>query len=170
LRLDFINGKPKNAVERLVSVIRPGTLKALIESKIAMEKSDLKRDFFDFAAYLEKMAIIHDEHFHVVDHKKRGDSGTKNTGRGSDAGGQNSEYKPGGISSGGGRSKMSDRDRTKSDNGRSSDSSSTGKQSTRKPPPCLITKKCAGESHYLSDCPYASKDESIIVLAECKKK
>jgi hypothetical protein len=30
LRLDFINGKPKKAVEHLVSVIRPATLKALI--------------------------------------------------------------------------------------------------------------------------------------------
>jgi hypothetical protein len=31
LRLDFINGKPKKAVEHLVSVIRPANLKALIE-------------------------------------------------------------------------------------------------------------------------------------------
>jgi hypothetical protein len=31
LRLDFINGKPKKAVEHLVSVIKPSTLKALIE-------------------------------------------------------------------------------------------------------------------------------------------
>jgi hypothetical protein len=30
LRLDFINGKPKKAVEHMVSVIRPATLKALI--------------------------------------------------------------------------------------------------------------------------------------------
>jgi hypothetical protein len=30
LRLDFINGKPKKAVEHLVSVIKPATLKALI--------------------------------------------------------------------------------------------------------------------------------------------
>jgi hypothetical protein len=33
LRLDFINGKPKKAVEHLVSVIRPATLNSLIESK-----------------------------------------------------------------------------------------------------------------------------------------
>jgi hypothetical protein len=38
LRLDFINGKPKKAVEHLVSVIRPATLKALIESKLEMDK------------------------------------------------------------------------------------------------------------------------------------
>jgi hypothetical protein len=34
LRLDFINGKPKKAVECLVSVIKPATLKALIEIKL----------------------------------------------------------------------------------------------------------------------------------------
>jgi hypothetical protein len=43
LRLDFINGKPKKAVEHLVSVIRPATRKALIESKLEMDKSELKR-------------------------------------------------------------------------------------------------------------------------------
>jgi hypothetical protein len=32
LRLDFINGKPKKAVLHLVSVIKPATLKALIEN------------------------------------------------------------------------------------------------------------------------------------------
>jgi hypothetical protein len=39
LRLDFINGKPKKAVEHLVSVINPATLNALIESKLEMDKS-----------------------------------------------------------------------------------------------------------------------------------
>jgi hypothetical protein len=39
LRLDFINGKPRKAVEHLVSVIRPATLTALIESKLEMDKS-----------------------------------------------------------------------------------------------------------------------------------
>jgi hypothetical protein len=34
LRLDFINGKPKEAVEHLESVIKPASLKALIESKL----------------------------------------------------------------------------------------------------------------------------------------
>jgi hypothetical protein len=43
LRLDFINGKPKKAVEHLVSVIRPAILKALIESKLEMNKSKLKK-------------------------------------------------------------------------------------------------------------------------------
>jgi hypothetical protein len=42
LRLDFINDKPKKAVEHLVSVIKPATLKALIESKLEMDKSELK--------------------------------------------------------------------------------------------------------------------------------
>jgi hypothetical protein len=44
LRLDFINGKPKQAFEHLVSVIRPATLKTLIESKRQMDTSDLKKD------------------------------------------------------------------------------------------------------------------------------
>jgi hypothetical protein len=73
LRLDFINGKPKKAVEHLVSVIRPATLKDLIESKIEMDKSELKKDFLEFVGYLEEMAIIHDEHCHVVEQKKTGD-------------------------------------------------------------------------------------------------
>jgi hypothetical protein len=37
LRLDFINVKPKKAVEHLVSVIKPATLKALIERKVVMD-------------------------------------------------------------------------------------------------------------------------------------
>jgi hypothetical protein len=45
LRLDFSYGKPKKAVEHLVSVVRPATLKALIESKLEIDKSELKKDF-----------------------------------------------------------------------------------------------------------------------------
>jgi hypothetical protein len=77
MRLDFINGKPKKAVEHLVSVIKPATFKALIESKLEMVKSELKKDFLEFFSYLTKMAIIQDEHCHVVEHKKTGDTGMK---------------------------------------------------------------------------------------------
>jgi hypothetical protein len=34
---------------------------------------------------LEEMAIIHDEHCHAVEHKKTGDSGMRNNGKGNDA-------------------------------------------------------------------------------------
>jgi hypothetical protein len=95
LRLDFINGKPKKAVEHLVSVIKPATLKALIESKLDMDKSELKKDFLEFVAYLKEMAIIHDKHCHVVEHKKTGDFGIKNTGRSSDAGSRSSGHNAG---------------------------------------------------------------------------
>jgi hypothetical protein len=54
--------------------------------------------------------------------------------------------------------------------GRSSESTSTGKQSAREPPPCLNTKKCAGENHFLSDCPHTGKDEAMALLSEYKKK
>jgi hypothetical protein len=67
LRLDFING-------------RSATLKTLIESKLEMYKSDLKKDFHGFVANLEKMAFIHDEHCRVVQHTKTDSSGMKNTG------------------------------------------------------------------------------------------
>jgi hypothetical protein len=43
MRLDFINGKPKGADGHVVLVMRPATLRALIESKIEMDKSDLKK-------------------------------------------------------------------------------------------------------------------------------
>jgi hypothetical protein len=69
-----------------VSVIRPATLKALIECKLEMDKSELKKDFLEFVKYLEEMSIIHDEHCHVVKQKKTGDSVTKNTGKGNDPG------------------------------------------------------------------------------------
>jgi hypothetical protein len=46
----------------------------------------------------------------------------------------------------------------------------TGKQSVREPPPCLNTKKCAGEKHYLSDCPHTGKDEAMVLLSEYKNK
>jgi hypothetical protein len=66
LRLDFINDRPKKAVEHLESVIKPATLKALIERKLEMDKSELKEYFPEFVGYRKKMAIIHDEHCHVV--------------------------------------------------------------------------------------------------------
>jgi hypothetical protein len=69
-------------------VIKPATLKALIESKLERDKSELKKDFLEFVSYLKKMAIIHDEHFHVLEHKKTGDAGMKNSGKGNDAGSQ----------------------------------------------------------------------------------
>jgi hypothetical protein len=170
LRLDFINGKLTRAVVHFVSVIKPATLKALIESKLEMDMSELKKHFLEFVGCLKKIAIIHDEHCHVVKQKKTGDSGIKNTGNSSDAGSRSSGHNSGGSSHGGASSKASDRDRTKYGYGRSSDSTSTGKQSAREPPPCLNTKKCAGEKHYLSDCPHTGKDEAIVLLSEYKKK
>jgi hypothetical protein len=127
LRLDFINGKAKKAVEHLVSVIRPANLKALIESKLEMDKSELKKDFLEFVKYLEEMSIIHDEHCHVMEQKKTGDYGMKNNGKGNDAGSRSSGHNAGGSSHGGASNKASDRDRTKSGHGRSSESTSTGK-------------------------------------------
>jgi hypothetical protein len=119
---------------------------------------------------LEEMAIIHEEHCHVVEQKKTGDSGMKNNGKGKDAGSRSSGHSAGGSSHGGASNKASDRDRTKSGHGRSSESTGTGKQSAREPPPCLNTEKCAGEKHYLSDCPYTGKDKAIVLLSEYKKK
>jgi hypothetical protein len=98
LSLDFINGKPKKAVEHLVSVIKPATLKALVESKLEMDKSEIKKDFLKFVKYLEDMAIIHDEHCHVVKQKKTGDTGTKNAGKSSDSGSRSSGHNSGGSS------------------------------------------------------------------------
>jgi hypothetical protein len=170
LRLDFINGKPKKSVEHLVSVIRPATLKALIESKLEMDKSELKKGFLEFVKYLEDMAIIHAEHCHVVEQKKTGDSGTKNTGKGYDAGSRSSGHNSGGSSHGGASNKASDRDRTKPGHGRLSDATGTGKQSAREPPPCLNTMKCAGEKHYLSDSHHTGNDEAIVLSSEYMKK
>jgi hypothetical protein len=170
LRLDFIIGKPKKAVEHLVSVIRQATLKALIGRKLEMDKSELKKDFLIFVKYLEEMAIIHDEHCHVVEHKNPGDSGMKNTGKGSDAGSRSSRHNSGGSAYGGGSNKVPDRVRTKSGHGKSFDSTGTGNKSARKPPPCLNTNKCAGKKHYLSKCPYTEKDEAMVLFSEYKKK
>jgi hypothetical protein len=111
-RLDFFNGKPKKEVVHLVSVIRPATLKALIESKLEMDKSELKKDFLEFFKYLEEIAIIHDEHCHVLEQKKTGDSGMKNNGKGNDAGSHSFGHNAGGSSHGGASNKASDRDRT----------------------------------------------------------
>jgi hypothetical protein len=116
------------------------------------------------------MAIIHDKHCHVVEHKKTGDSGMKNTGKSSDAISRSSGQNSGGSSNGGASHKASDWDRTKSGHGRSSHSTGSGKQLGREPPPCLNTTKCAGEKHYLPDCPHTEKDEAIVLLSEYKKK
>jgi hypothetical protein len=40
-----------------------------------MDMSELKKDFLEFVGYLNKTAIINDEHCNVVEHKKTGDSG-----------------------------------------------------------------------------------------------
>jgi hypothetical protein len=52
LRLDFIDRKPKRAVEHLVSVFKLATLKAPIESKLKIDMSELKKDFLEFVGYL----------------------------------------------------------------------------------------------------------------------
>jgi hypothetical protein len=57
-----------------------------------MDKSELKKDFLEFVKYLEEMAIIHDEHCHVVEQKKTGDSGTRNNGKGKEPGSQSSGH------------------------------------------------------------------------------
>jgi hypothetical protein len=56
----------------------------------------------------------------VVEQKKTGDSGMKNSGKGSDAGSRSSGHNSGGSAYGGGRNKASDHDRIKSGHGRSS--------------------------------------------------
>jgi hypothetical protein len=127
LRLDFINGKAKKAVEHLVSVFKPATLKALIESKLEMDKSELKKDFLEFVGYLKTMAGIHDEHCHVVEHKKTDGSGMKNNGKSSDAGSRSSGHNSGGSPHGGASNKASGRDRTKSGHGRSSNSTGSSR-------------------------------------------
>jgi hypothetical protein len=105
LRLDFINGKLTKAVEHLVSVIKPAILKALIERKPEMDKPELNKDFLEFVAYPKKMAIIHDEHCHVMEDKETGVSGIKNNGKSSDAGSRSSGHNPGGSSHGCSRTK-----------------------------------------------------------------
>jgi hypothetical protein len=170
LRLYLIYGKPNKAVEHLVSVIRPATFKALIESKLEVNKSNLKQDFLEFVAYMEKMAIIQSEHCHIVEHKKTGDSGMKNTGKSSDTGSRRSGHKSGGSSYECGSNKAPDRDRTKSGHGRSSDSTGTGKPAAREQPPCLNIKRCAGEKHYLTECRHTGKDEAIVLLPDYKRK
>jgi hypothetical protein len=135
-----------------------------------MDRSERKKEFLEFVSCLKKMTIIHDKHCHVVEHKKTGDSGMKKTGKSSDAGSRSSGHNSGESSHGGASNKASDRDQTKSGHGRSSDSTGSGKQSAREPPPCLNSKKCAGEKHYLFDCPHTGKDEAIVLLSEYKKK
>jgi hypothetical protein len=91
-----------------------------------MDMSELKKDFVEFVSYLKKMAIIHDEDCHVLEHKKTDDYGMKHTGKSSDAGSRSSGHNAGGISHEGAGNKASDRDRKNSGHGRSSDSTSTG--------------------------------------------
>jgi hypothetical protein len=175
LRLDFIDGKQVKAVEHLFSVIKPASLKVLIERKLKMDKFDLKKNFLEFVAYLEKMAIIHDEHCHVVQHKETVDSGyfcqcsscqsMKNTGKSSDAGSRSSGHNSGGDTSEGGTNIASDRDRTNFGHGRSKDTTGTGKQSAWEPAPYLNTEKCAGEKHYLFDCLHTEKVEAISLIS-----
>jgi hypothetical protein len=52
VKLNFIDSKPQRSVEHLVSVIKPTTFKAVIESKLEMANSDLKKDFPKPVAYM----------------------------------------------------------------------------------------------------------------------
>jgi hypothetical protein len=92
------------------------------------------------------------------------------TGKSSDTGSRSSGHNSEASSHGGATNKASDRDRTKSIHEKSSNSTGSGTQSAREPPPCLNTKKCAGEKHILSDCPHTEKDEALVLLSEYKKK
>jgi hypothetical protein len=105
-----------------------------------------------------------------VEQEKTGDSGMKNNGKGNESGSRSSGYNAGGSPHGGASNKASDRDRTKSEHGRSSESTGTGKQAAREYPPRLNTKKCAGEKHCLSDCPHTGNDEAMALLSEYKMK
>jgi hypothetical protein len=105
-----------------------------------------------------------------VKHKKTGDSGMRNNGKGNDAGSRSSGHNSGGPSHEGPSNKASDRGLMKFGHGRSSDSTGSGTQSAREPPPWLNTKKRAGEKHYLSDCPHTGKIEAIVLLSEYKTK
>jgi hypothetical protein len=86
----------------------------------------------------------------------------KNTDKNSDAGRLGSKHKSGGTLYGGASSMDSDRDRTKSGHGSSSDSTGIGKQSARDPPHFLNTKRCAGEDvgKSRSDIENTHKDHS----------
>jgi hypothetical protein len=56
-----------------------------------MCKSDLKKYFLYFIAYLEIIAIIYDDLCHAIDHKKTGGSGsTRTTSKSGDASGRSS--------------------------------------------------------------------------------
>jgi hypothetical protein len=90
-----------------------------------MDMSEVKKDFREFVGHLKKMAIIHDELCHVVEQTNTSNSGMKNTGKSSDAGSRSSGQNSRGSSYGGASNKASDRDRTKSGQGRSSDSTGT---------------------------------------------
>jgi hypothetical protein len=43
-----------------VSALKPATLKALVESRLEMNKSELKKEFLEYVGYLKKMAINYD--------------------------------------------------------------------------------------------------------------
>jgi hypothetical protein len=90
-----------------VSVLKPATLKALIKRNLKVDKSELKENFLKFVGYLKKMAIIHDEHCHIVKHKKTGDSGMTHNSKSSDTGSRSSGHNSEGISHEGASNKAS---------------------------------------------------------------
>jgi hypothetical protein len=57
-----------------------------------MDKSDLKKNFLEFVAYLEKMAIMNGEHSHMISRMKMGGSGKRYVAKSSDAGSPSSGH------------------------------------------------------------------------------
>jgi hypothetical protein len=100
LKLNLVKGKPKKAVEHIVSAIKPVLLKVLVESDLELDQSDLKKDFFQFIKYLEDISVVHDRHGRAAGKNGGGGSNmddkiiAKGSGRG--LGG-----KPGGSGGGG---------------------------------------------------------------------
>jgi hypothetical protein len=57
-----------------------------------MDKSDLKKNFLEFVAYLEKMAIMNGERSHMISRMKMGGSGKRYVAKSSDAGSPSSGH------------------------------------------------------------------------------
>jgi hypothetical protein len=159
LKLDLVKNKPKRAVEHIVSVIKPTTLKSIVESDLELDKSDLKKDFFKFIEYFEAIAIVHDRHGRPDTTKNGGgnaayENGSMNSsrssGRGKSSGGNGNKHK-----------KLDNSDTSKvSDNG-----GKANRSTEHQAPTCLNVKKCPGKRHYVSDCPNTKEAEAAELLA-----
>jgi hypothetical protein len=145
----LVKDQPKLAIKHLLSVVKPAQLKEVCENDLQLDQVALRKDFYGFVKHLRKTAVDADR-WAVT---PRAGKGTKSVDR-----------VPTGVST-----------KSYTSGFGSGSRHSTAKDSTSSPSKsiflmCLNDKTCnkhgKTEYHYMTYCPYTTKDAAVELLAK----